>query len=181
MLAWQTIKLVWATTKLMWRFKKTTSVLIAAILLDVWSPAYYWAEGLYYESRDEPFLGKIAVTNVIFNRVRNRGNGFSNNVEKVVHKKRFDARRKIWICQFSYYCDGKADNPWKHHYSQWCKWVGIKIMSWPMLVYGYSHIDITGGALYYKRFDFNSSWFNDMVKKGKMVPTRRFGAHQFYR
>ncbi len=169
------LRSAWQGLQLMWRFKKTTSAIIAFVLVEALSPAYYLAEAVYYEARDEPILGKVAVTNVIFNRIRDKR--FAGSVQGVVQA---GASRGKY-CDFSYYCDGKADNPWSHHYSQWGKWVTIKFMSWPLLVYGYSHLDITGGALYYKRFDVNSSWFNAMIKKGKMVPTRRFGAHQFYR
>ncbi len=175
MLVLYTLKLAWFTVLAVWRFKKTTIAILISILLDIWSPAYYLAEGLYYEARDEPFLGKVAITNVIFNRIRD--GRFANSVRGVLH----DGRERGRFCDFSYYCDGRPDNPWKHHYSQWGKWVVVKLISWPLLVYGYSRLDITGGALYYKRHDVNSSWFNTMIKKGKMVKTRRFGAHQFYR
>lgn len=82
------------------------------------------AEAIYFESGNQPFVGKMAVGEVILNRVYHIS--YPDTVCDVVHqgpvkeswktkqhsdlpeKDRIYYPRK-WKCQFSYYCDGKAD------------------------------------------------------------------------
>lgn len=85
---------------------------------------YCMAEAIYFESGNQPFVGKMAVGEVIMNRVYHVG--FPDTICGVVRqgpvreswKTRQDpslsAEDRIyypvkWKCQFSYYCDGKAD------------------------------------------------------------------------
>jgi len=71
------------------------------------------ALNVYYEARDQPLQGQMAVAEVVMNRVVN--NNFPDTVCEVVEegptyswKPDFPIRNK---CQFSWYCDGKSDKP----------------------------------------------------------------------
>jgi spore germination cell wall hydrolase CwlJ-like protein len=67
----------------------------------------------YHEARDQPFVGQVAVAQVVMNRVRD--DRYPNTVCEVVKqsptyswKPDFPVRNR---CQFSWYCDGKSDKP----------------------------------------------------------------------
>lgn len=66
------------------------------------------AEAIYYEARSESFEGKLAVANVVIERLKRKD--FPNTICKVVHNgiywKNNIVRDK---CAFSYYCDGKHE------------------------------------------------------------------------
>lgn len=51
------------------------------------------AEAVYFEGRGEPFIGQIAIANVVLNRTK-------KNICLTVHDKK---------CIFSYWCDGKSE------------------------------------------------------------------------
>ncbi|MDJ0513537.1 MAG: cell wall hydrolase [Methyloceanibacter sp.] len=61
------------------------------------------AEGIYFEARGEPWRGQMAVGRVILNRVASKR--YPNTVCGVVYQNRHLHNR----CQFSFACDGKAD------------------------------------------------------------------------
>jgi len=71
----------------------------------------------YHEARDQDIRGMIAVSQVVMNRVESRH--FPDKVCDVVyqghHRKSWaDPNKRIPIknrCQFSWYCDGKSDEP----------------------------------------------------------------------
>lgn len=62
------------------------------------------AAALYFEARGESRLGQIAVAQVIINRTLSRA--YPNTVCRVV----WQNADKLNRCQFSFTCDGKADN-----------------------------------------------------------------------
>ena len=71
------------------------------------------ATAIYFEARGEPFVGQSAVAHVVLNRVQDAR--FPNDICSVVKqgptyawKPDFPVRN---MCQFSYYCDGKSDQP----------------------------------------------------------------------
>ena len=69
---------------------------------------YCMAEAIYFEARSEEYAGQIAVGNVINNRAKSPL--FPNTICKVVHQgKQYLGFMIIHRCQFSYYCDGKAE------------------------------------------------------------------------
>ena len=61
------------------------------------------AENIFYESAHEPLDGQVAVAFVTLNRVKSKS--YPNNICSVVKQKNPRG------CQFSWYCDGKSDNP----------------------------------------------------------------------
>jgi len=62
------------------------------------------AQNIYFEARSEPQDGKLAVAHVVMNRVAS--SNFPNSVCDVVRDGTDEVLHK---CQFSWYCDGKAD------------------------------------------------------------------------
>ena len=78
------------------------------------------AEAIYFESRGEPFIGQLAVGQVILQRVASPS--FPDDVCSVVHQGKYHSsghpvKHK---CEFSYWCDGKIeeiDDPVAYHES----------------------------------------------------------------
>jgi len=69
------------------------------------------ALNVYHEARDQPFIGQVAVAQVVMNRVRDER--YPDDVCGVVKQGQtyswdtdFPVRNR---CQFSWYCDGKSD------------------------------------------------------------------------
>ena len=69
------------------------------------------ALNIYHEARDQPFIGQVAVAQVVMNRVHD--DRYPDNVCDVVQQgptyswtDNFPVRHR---CQFSWYCDGKSD------------------------------------------------------------------------
>ena len=69
------------------------------------------ALNVYHEARDQPFIGQVAVAQVVMNRVED--SRYPNTVCEVVkqgptykYNPGFPVRHK---CQFSWWCDGKSD------------------------------------------------------------------------
>tara|TARA_B110000483_G_scaffold190670_1_gene226363 strand:- start:5436 stop:5891 length:456 start_codon:yes stop_codon:yes gene_type:complete len=85
---------------------------VALILSILPTPAYAdelvcLANNIYYEARNQSFGGMYAVAEVTLNRVENRR--WPNDICNVVQQRIVLNSR--WVCQFSWYCDGKSDNP----------------------------------------------------------------------
>ena len=71
------------------------------------------ALNVYHEARDQPFIGQVAVAQVVMNRVYD--DRYPNTDCEVVKQgptyswtDGFPVRNR---CQFSWYCDGKSDKP----------------------------------------------------------------------
>ena len=67
------------------------------------------AEAIYFESRGEPFIGQLAVGQVVLQRVKSKA--FPDDACSVVHQGRLHTsgapvKHK---CEFSYWCDGKPE------------------------------------------------------------------------
>jgi N-acetylmuramoyl-L-alanine amidase len=67
----------------------------------------------YHEARDQPFIGQVAVAQVVMNRVRD--DRYPDNPCDVIKQgptyswaEDYPVRHR---CQFSWYCDGKSDKP----------------------------------------------------------------------
>jgi spore germination cell wall hydrolase CwlJ-like protein len=90
---------------------------LIGILIDPTADVECLAKNMYYEARNQNLAGMLAVTNVVFNRVNDVR--FPNSICKVVQQGptaksikepdvEYPLRHK---CQFSWYCDGKPDDP----------------------------------------------------------------------
>lgn len=117
------------------------------------------AENVYFEAGNQSTKGKIAVTNVVMNRVKD--SRFPDTPCAVVKQK------SRGVCQFSWVCEGKK-----------------RIQDWALFresrrvaeqVYLKNIGDVTGGAKFYHA---------DYVKPGWAYVfdrTKKIGAHIFYR
>ena len=127
------------------------------------------ALNVYYEARDQPVDGQIAVTNVVMNRVADPR--FPNTPCKVikegVHSK-ITGRPLRWKCQFTWYCDGKKDKPHDLDAYRWAQIIAQHVG------FGESG-DITSGSTHYHAISVNPDW---NIKKTKIG---RIGDHIFYR
>jgi len=121
------------------------------------------ALNVYYEARSEPMDGQYAVAHVVLNRVAN--DAFPDDACKVVKQGYHKGRHK---CQFSWYCDGKSDNP-----KDKMSWIVAQVVAYNTL-YGY-HKDNTHGATHYHA-TYVSPWWRKHYDK-----TVAHGSHIFYK
>jgi len=126
------------------------------------------AKNIYFEARNEPIRGQVAVAQVTLNRVES--NLFPNSICNVVYQARVE-KGKIVLngCQFSWYCDGEPDRI-KYSSEAWIR--SIKVAE---IVIRGEYPDVTGGALFYHADYVDPLW----AKEKKLV--RIIGRHLFYR
>jgi len=128
------------------------------------------ALNVYHEARDQPFIGQVAVAQVVMNRVRD--DRYPDDVCGVVYqgptyswKPDFPVRHR---CQFSWYCDGKSDNT-------------IDTEAWEIAmliatgVYNGNLGDFVEGATHYHATYVLPEWAETKTK------TVQIGDHVFYR
>ena len=101
------------------------------------------SKNIYFEAAIESTAGKIAVGQVVLNRMNSKY--YPDTVCEVVKQGRhyangFPVRDR---CQFSWYCDGKHDDPYPGQL-----WKKSQEIAKFMLTSGYE-VDITDGALNY--------------------------------
>ena len=73
------------------------------------------------------------------------------------------------MCQFSWYCDGKKDEP-----PQGDAWANAQMVAYEMF-YLYKDSNITDGATHYHAFYVKPEWAKDFIMRG------RIGSHIFYK
>ena len=127
------------------------------------------AKNIYFESRSSNLADKAAVADVVLNRVNDTR--YPNTICEVVYqgKKHADGRMKRNACHFSWYCDGKSDDPRNEDL-----WEESKLIAYSILNHG-SFRGITEGATHYHAFYVDPRWSKDLQMVG------RIGAHIFYR
>ena len=132
------------------------------------------ALNVYHESRSDNFAGRIAVADVVLNRVDS--NLFPDTVCEVVNQ---SVMRTNWkgnevpvrgMCHFSWFCDGLSDEPMEEQ-----AWEESEIVAEMALRGGWR--GISEGATHYHATYVTPNWIND---RG-MVPVGRIGQHKFYR
>jgi spore germination cell wall hydrolase CwlJ-like protein len=126
------------------------------------------AENIYFEARNEPDKGKVAVAMVTMNRVAT-GN-YANTVCDVVYQRTRNTENKI-VCQFSWTCQAKEMSE-RLTIRKTSLYNDIRNMS--VRVYmNYDKIqDVTKGATYYHA---------DYVSPGWGLPVSiKIGRHIFY-
>ena len=116
---------------------------------------------LYWEAEAEGHDGMLAVAAVVFNRVEHPS--FPAGICGVVQQ-----GGEAPPCQFSWWCDGKSDNP--RHAKTWQLAQGIA-----RTVLRERPPDPTGGALFFHHTALNVPW---TVKRER---TAIIGRHAFYR
>ena len=127
------------------------------------------ALNVYYEARNQPVEGQMAVTYTVLNRVKD--NRYPDKVCDVVYQGQHSKITCMPLrdrCQFSWYCDGKPDRP---HDLDAYSWAEIIVRH----VWDQQDNDITGGATHYHSIDVKPEW-----AKGKTF-LGRVGDHLFYR
>ena len=136
------------------------------------------ADNIYFEARNQGTAGWSAVASVTLNRVKDKR--FPNTVCEVVKQ---GPTRESWKqngefyplkhrCQFSWYCDGKADVVSKADEKLYEK---IRMFSEMILTDGVNLLDITDGATHYHADYVSPEW-----KKTK-TKTTEIGDQIFYR
>ena len=128
------------------------------------------ALNVYFESKNQSFIGQVAVAQVVMNRVRD--DRYPNTVCEVVKqgptyswKPDYPVRNR---CQFSWYCDGKSDKAKEK--GAW----ETAVMVARGVYYG-NLDDFVEGATHYHAHYVNPSW-----AESKTYITR-IDDHIFYR
>ena len=106
------------------------------------------ALAIYFEARGEPDAGQIAVAHVVRNRIEDPR--YPNNACDVVKQGYYWNGNPIRnMCQFSFYCDGKPEDP--HDEQAWRDALYIVHLSGLIP-------DITGGATHYHSIKVFPEW-----------------------
>jgi spore germination cell wall hydrolase CwlJ-like protein len=120
------------------------------------------ALNIYHEARSEPLSGQIAVAQVTLNRVASEA--FPPSVCEVVKQ----GGQKRNRCQFSWWCDGKSDQPTEPRAWRRSLELGRQVLT-------NQAPDPTDGALYYHADYVEPRWSSAFQR------TAQIGRHLFYR
>ena len=117
------------------------------------------ASNIYWEARNQPLLGKVAVAQVVFNRVDH--NRYPDTICNVVKQTKFypSGRIDLHSCQFSWYCDGQSDEPvetWGFSYED-AFYLAVDFIEERPL-------DITEGSTHYHSTKVNPTWSKALDK-----------------
>ena len=119
------------------------------------------ALAVYYEARSEPLLGQAAVAEVVLNRVESPN--FPETICDVVKQGGTERYR----CQFTYWCDGKTENP-RHRLA----WRRAKVVA-----------KLTQAGVIRTSADRATHYHADYVKpywRTRLEPVTVIGLHHFY-
>jgi len=129
------------------------------------------AQNIYFEAGNQPFSGKLAVANVVLNRVESPQ--FPDTICEVV--KQTKKYKESWktgklipvrgLCQFSWFCDGKPDEP----KDSATLLEAIRIANIAIN----SDLDITMGALFYHA-DYSNPYWSDHLERLVQIETHIF-------
>jgi len=150
---------------------------VAALLMSVThSEVECLSLNMYHEARNQGTAGVLAVSNVVLNRVYDER--FPDTICGVVKQ---GPTRKSWRkdggvipiknrCQFSWYCDGKSDEP-----SDDVTYEQLYELSTDILSVEFPYLDITDGATHYHADYIFPAW---AITKTRTVEIED---HIFYR
>ena len=122
------------------------------------------AKNAYFEARNQSILAQIAVSQVVMNRVQH--DDFPNTVCGVVYEAQLSKWYKEKLnkevplkdrCQFSWYCDGKADIIRDQDAYELALAVAHQVLS------GYDMYDVTDGALWYHATYVKPYWAKEKL------------------
>lgn len=130
---------------------------------------YCLAKNIYFEARGDSLAGRYAVADVVLNRVKDIR--YPNTICEVIYQGRQDSNGRMIRnrCQFSWYCDGKADNTPNAE-----MWRQSQAIAYQIVILGTLR-GITEGATHYHATYVDPSW------NKKMDDIGRIGAHLFFR
>ena len=127
------------------------------------------ALNIYFEARNQPIEGQVAVAQVVINRVIDerysdhacdvitQGPTYPDNNLPIRHK-----------CQFSWYCDGKSDRPTDYDAYRWAMNIATGVATEKLE-------DVTYGATHYHATRVSPDW------SYRAHHTVTIGDHIFYR
>jgi len=126
---------------------------------------------IYHEARGDNYAGKLAVADVVMNRVQHTE--FPDTVCGVVKESKLNNSGvpKKNECQFSWYCDGVDDEP-----KDDVAWMESEMIAEQVFNYFYFS-GISEGATYYHKYNSKPAW----RKQKGMKLIGRIGDHVFYR
>ena len=133
------------------------------------------ALNIYYEARGSNLADKAGVADVVLNRVRDTR--YPNTICEVVQQGKQkpswkDPNKMVMVrnmCQFSWYCDGKADNPQDED-----RWQEAQLIAYNMIEHD-KFRGITEGATHYHATYVKPNWASTLQQVG------RLGSHIYYR
>ena len=133
------------------------------------------ALNIYYEARGSNMADKLAVADVVLNRVRD--GRYPDTICEVVYQGKQkpswkDPEQMVMVrhkCQFSWYCDGKPDVP-----KNMDLWSEAQNLAWRISKFG-DFRGLTEGATHYHATYVSPEWAKDFQMVG------RIGGHIFYR
>jgi spore germination cell wall hydrolase CwlJ-like protein len=131
--------------------------------------AYCLAQNIYFEARGSNRADRIAVADVVLNRVSD--SRYPDTICEVVYQGRQDSNGNMirHQCQFSWYCDGRADRP-----ADQDRWIDAQQIAY-LMVHLNDHRGLTEGATHYHADYVNPRWARELQLVG------RIGEHIFYR
>lgn len=127
------------------------------------------AQNIYYEARGSNRADRIAVADVVLNRVND--SRYPDTICEVVQqgRQRADGSMVRNMCQFSWYCDGKSD--WPTNLDAWVKaqQIAYNMIQWD------DGRGLSEGSTHYHAHYVSPRWARDFDLIG------RIGVHIFYR
>ena len=134
--------------------------MLDASILAVGATITCLAQNIYFEARDQPTVGQMAVAYVVLNRVHHPA--WPDTVCDVIRegptyswKQDYPIRNR---CQFSWYCDGKPDVPKVQR--AWNRAGSIA----EEVYYSYGlTINVVDGATFYHSVDVNPAWNREYI------------------
>ena len=129
------------------------------------------AFNIYHEANNQSMLGQIAVGQVVMNRVED--SRFPDTVCEVVKQAvtyKGTDKPVLHKCQFSWYCDGKKDEP-NYDSKSWSKALKYAVV----VLGGDITLDFTDGATHYHATNVRPAWAKTKTR------TTRIDRHIFYR
>ena len=129
------------------------------------------AKNIFFEAAVESTAGKLAVAQVTLNRVKSKN--YPNTICDVVYEGRHHASGfpKRNQCQFSWYCDGRGDEPAESQL-----WIDSQDLAKYVILRQGDLIDITDGATHY-----HAKYIDAPRWAGQKKVTAKIDEHIFYR
>jgi N-acetylmuramoyl-L-alanine amidase len=130
------------------------------------------AQNMYFEAGNQPLAGKIAVSQVVINRTEHMN--YPTSICGVVYQAKWKENWKGNMmpvrhqCQFSWFCDGKSDDPEDSK-----TWLQCLTLARNILQGAYG--DITEGATHYHSVYVNPYWADSLNE------TVTINEHIFYK
>ena len=123
-------------------------------------------KNIYFEARNQPIKGKQAIAAVTLTRARHKN--FPDTICGVVSE-----QRKRGVCQFSWKCDGKSDNPNLSSKEELAAWNRANSVAEDALLGKLD--DMLDGVTHFHASYVNPKWARKLIRIGQI------GDHIFYK